>query len=223
MLEYRTWVRGHAQDYILQYFSVLTSQRRDRHRQHLQQIHDHAARIYHAQPHPYELHAADVELKRGIDADWRTSVQKYPEVLEYFYGLVDLNLPDDEDWRVKDPPLSAMGGVGVGRERERKVRIRSVSRTRSRVRVRSRSRVRVREGSRVRDVSRARERERERQEREERERQEREREERRRRERFEGPPMMSGARNDRVRPGPQYERPMGPPGGYGYVQAPGYP
>lgn len=51
-------------------------------------------------------------------------MQRYPEVLEYFYGLVDLNLPSDDEPGVRDPPLSALGGVGVGRERERKVRLR---------------------------------------------------------------------------------------------------
>jgi hypothetical protein len=68
-----------------------------------------------------------MELKRGIDEDWKASVQRYPEVLEYFYGLVDLNLPTDDEPGVRDPPLSALGGVGVGRERERKVRLREPS------------------------------------------------------------------------------------------------
>lgn len=54
-------------------------------------------------------------------------MQRYPEVLEYFYGLVDLNLPSDDEPGVRDPPLSALGGVGVGRERERKVRLREPS------------------------------------------------------------------------------------------------
>lgn len=54
-------------------------------------------------------------------------MQRYPEVLEYFYGLVDLNLPGDEEPGVRDPPLSALGGVAMGRERERKVRLREPS------------------------------------------------------------------------------------------------
>jgi hypothetical protein len=84
-----------------------------------------------------------MELKRGIDDDWKASVQRYPEVLEYFYGLVDLNLPSDDEPGVKDPPLSALGGVGVGRERERKVRLREPSEILETRRVRQRERDRV--------------------------------------------------------------------------------
>ena len=34
------------------------------------------------------LDILNTELTRGIDDDWRTSVQRYPEVLDYYYGLV---------------------------------------------------------------------------------------------------------------------------------------
>lgn len=37
-------------------------------------------------------------------------MQRYPEVLEYFYSLVELTLPDDNEPAVKDPPLSALSG-----------------------------------------------------------------------------------------------------------------
>ncbi|KAI6710553.1 hypothetical protein JHW43_006936 [Diplocarpon mali] len=121
------WVRGHAQDYILSYFSMLTTRRKDQHAQAIHRITERAAYYYRARPHPTEIAAADAELKRGIDEDWKASVQRYPEVLEYFYGLVDLNLPGDDEPGVRDPPLSALGGVGVGRERERKVRLREPS------------------------------------------------------------------------------------------------
>ncbi|KAH6716964.1 hypothetical protein BKA61DRAFT_477259 [Leptodontidium sp. MPI-SDFR-AT-0119] len=123
----RAWVRGHAQDYILSYFSMLTTRRKDQHAQTIHRITERAAYYYRARPHPSEIAAADAELKRGIDEDWKASVQRYPEVLEYFYGLVDLNLPSDDEPGVRDPPLSALGGVGVGRERERKVRLREPS------------------------------------------------------------------------------------------------
>lgn len=118
----RTWVRGHAQDYILSYFSMLTTRRKDLHATSIHRITERAAYYYNARPHPSEIAAVDAELKRGIDEDWKASVQRYPEVLEYFYGLVDLNLPGDDDPGVRDPPLSALGGGGGGRER--KVRLR---------------------------------------------------------------------------------------------------
>jgi hypothetical protein len=101
---------------------MLTSRRKDAHAQRIHRINEHAAYYYHARPHPSEIAAADADLKRGIDDDWKASVQRYPEVLEYFYGLVDLNLPSDEDPGVRDPPLSALGGGASGRERKVRVR-----------------------------------------------------------------------------------------------------
>jgi hypothetical protein len=122
----RTWVRGHAQDYILSFFSTLTTRRKELHATHIHRITDRAYHYYHAPPHPSEIAAADAELKRGIDEDWRASVQRYPEVLEYFYGLVELSLPGEEESCVRDPPLSALGGgkrgarLREGGERERR-------------------------------------------------------------------------------------------------------
>ncbi|KAG4027294.1 hypothetical protein MFRU_031g00420 [Monilinia fructicola] len=113
----RTWVRGHAQDYILSYFSVLTTRRKDEHASQIHRITERAAYYYNARPHPSEIAQADSELKRGIDEDWRASVQRYPEVLEYFFSLVELSLPSDDEPGVRDPPLSALGGGG------RKVRL----------------------------------------------------------------------------------------------------
>jgi len=120
-----TWVRGHAQDYILSFFSTLTTRRKELHATHIHRLTDRAYHYYGAPPHPSEIAAADAELKRGIDEDWRASVQRYPEVLEYFYGLVELSLPGEEESCVRDPPLSALGGKRVrmreegGRERRR--------------------------------------------------------------------------------------------------------
>jgi len=51
-------------------------------------------------------------------------------------------LPGDDEPGVRDPPLSALGGVAVGRERERKVRLREPSEVEERRR-RRRSRERV--------------------------------------------------------------------------------
>jgi hypothetical protein len=103
-------VRAHAQDYILEYFRLLTERRKAAHTAHLDRITAHAYHYYHAPPHPNEIAAAQAQLKRGIDEDWQASVQRYPEVLEYFYSLVELTLPDDNEPAVKDPPLSALNG-----------------------------------------------------------------------------------------------------------------
>ncbi|KAK1829193.1 hypothetical protein QBC39DRAFT_263690 [Podospora conica] len=106
----RSWVRAHAQDYILEYFRLLTERRKTAHTAHLDRITAHAYHYYNAPPHPNEIAAAQAQLKRGIDEDWQASVQRYPEVLEYFYSLVELTLPDDNEAAVKDPPLSALNG-----------------------------------------------------------------------------------------------------------------
>ncbi|ORY62961.1 uncharacterized protein BCR38DRAFT_458229 [Pseudomassariella vexata] len=106
----RSWVRGHAQDYILEYFRLLTERRKTAHSSHLERLTAHAYHYYHAPPHPNEIAQAQAALKRGIDEDWQASVQRYPEVLEYFYSLVELTLPGDDESAVKDPPLSALNG-----------------------------------------------------------------------------------------------------------------
>jgi hypothetical protein len=80
---------------------------------HLAHLTERAAYFYGTRPHPSEIAAANAELKRGIDEDWRASVQRYPEVLEYFYSLVTFTLPRDDDAAVKDPPLSALTGARV--------------------------------------------------------------------------------------------------------------
>jgi hypothetical protein len=41
-----------------------------------------------------EAHAV---LKRGVDFDWRAAVLLYPEVLGYFYSLVELRTPKPGD------------------------------------------------------------------------------------------------------------------------------
>jgi len=128
----RSWVRAHAQDYILSFFTNLSTRRRNLHAQQIQSITQRAYTHYRLPPHPSELLAADHELKRGIDEDWKSAVQRYPEVLEYFYGLVDLNLPGDHEEGVRDPPLSALiGGGGMGAGKRSRVRV-SDGRRRSR-------------------------------------------------------------------------------------------
>jgi hypothetical protein len=88
----------------------MTDRRKAAHAAHLERITRYAHHYYHAPPHPNEIAAAQAQLKRGIDEDWQASVQRYPEVLEYFYSLVELTLPNDSEPAVKDPPLSALNG-----------------------------------------------------------------------------------------------------------------
>ncbi|KAF4126639.1 hypothetical protein GMORB2_0375 [Geosmithia morbida] len=100
----RSWVRGNAQDYILGYFRILASRRRDAHAAHMEQIHSQAFYHYNAPPHPQQVADAEAGLKRDIDEAWRASVERYPDVLEYFFNLVELSLPGPEDPAITDPP-----------------------------------------------------------------------------------------------------------------------
>lgn len=103
----RKWVRGHAQDYILEYFRTLAERRKTAHSNHLDNITAQAYYHYQAPPHPKQISDANASLKRGIDEDWQASVDRYPEVLEYFFSLVELTLPADDEECITDPPLNA--------------------------------------------------------------------------------------------------------------------
>lgn len=106
----RTWVRGHAQDYILDYFRRLSDKRKAAHSAHLDRITAHAFYNFRAPPHPDQIAESHAALKRGIDEDWQASVQRYPEVLEYFYGLVEFTLPTDDEPSVRNLPMGSLDG-----------------------------------------------------------------------------------------------------------------
>ena len=38
---------------------------------------------------------AEAELKRGIDSDWKTCVLKYPEILDYYFSMIKVNVPNE--------------------------------------------------------------------------------------------------------------------------------
>lgn len=106
----RNWVRAHAQDYILEYFRLLTERRKAAHAAYMDRLTHHSFTYYDTPPHPQQVIDANATLKRGIDEDWVHSVQRYPEVLEYFYSLIELKYPDENEPAVRDPPLSALNG-----------------------------------------------------------------------------------------------------------------
>ena len=61
-----------------------------------------------------QIAEAQTDLKRGIDADWRVSVLRYPEILDYFYSLVEVKLPDPRSPRVVQPPFAVAGYADRG-------------------------------------------------------------------------------------------------------------
>ncbi len=114
----REWVRLRAQDYILNYYELLIKRRREAHEAHLRGLEERAMYYWGSRPHPEELRQAMESLKRGCDEDWKGAVQRYPEVLEYYFSLVQFQLPPDDALEVRDPPLSALAGVGARVYRE---------------------------------------------------------------------------------------------------------
>lgn len=87
---FSSWVRAHAQDYILEYFRLLCDRRKQAHTTHIDRITQYAYQYYNAPPHPSEISAAQAALRHGINEDWQNSVMRYPEVLHYFYSLGSL-------------------------------------------------------------------------------------------------------------------------------------
>lgn len=134
------WVISHARQHILNQFERLTSTRKAAHTNYLASLPNYSIYMqYSGHPpiHPMyvdtlqrQIAEAHAELKRGIDADWRASVLRYPEVLDYFYGLVELRLPSERSPRVAEPPFAAAGYADrgfmdnsrVGKEKKKKRR-----------------------------------------------------------------------------------------------------
>lgn len=125
----RDWVISHARQHILNAFERLTSTRKQAHAAYLQSLPNYSVYMqYSGHPpiHPAyvaqlqgQIAEAHAELKRGIDADWRASVLRYPEVLDYFYSLIDLRLPSDRSPRVIEPPFAAAGYADRGYDHSR--------------------------------------------------------------------------------------------------------
>ncbi|KAF1992119.1 hypothetical protein K402DRAFT_306600, partial [Aulographum hederae CBS 113979] len=103
MARIRDWVQHRAVTHVTTQFETLKAQRLQAHKTYLWSIPNFEAWMrYQRRPplHPYALQQlqrqiadADARLKRGIDADWKTCVIKYPEVLDYFYNQVQVQLP----------------------------------------------------------------------------------------------------------------------------------
>jgi hypothetical protein len=49
------------------------------------------------------MSAAQTAYQRGIDEDWKNSLQRYPEVLDYYFNLVEFKLPGEKSVAVLEP------------------------------------------------------------------------------------------------------------------------
>lgn len=124
LTELRDWVISHSRQHILNQFERLTSTRKAAHSAYLASLPNYSIYMqYSGHPpiHPMyidnlqrQIAEAHAELKRGIDADWRASILRYPEVLDYFYSLVELRLPSERSPRVVEPPFAAAGYADTG-------------------------------------------------------------------------------------------------------------
>lgn len=54
-----------------------------------------------------QIGQAQAIFQAGLDEDWRRSCLRYPEVLDYYFSLVDISLPDRDDPRVLEPRFGA--------------------------------------------------------------------------------------------------------------------
>lgn len=75
---------------------------------HLDQISAQCAYHYGGTPSPSMLARAVEEYRQGVSEDWRCSVQMYPEVLQYYFSLVKVTLPEDDSPSVTNPPLGVL-------------------------------------------------------------------------------------------------------------------
>ncbi|KAI9690086.1 MAG: hypothetical protein M1820_010025 [Bogoriella megaspora] len=111
----RDWVLNHARQQILRSFNAVTAHRKAAHKQYLASLPYYGLYVqYSGNPplHPRQLHSLKTQIieaeqifKRGIDSDWRASVLKYPEVLDYYYSLVEIRLPNERSSSVLQPQI----------------------------------------------------------------------------------------------------------------------
>ncbi|KAF2020728.1 hypothetical protein BU24DRAFT_456769 [Aaosphaeria arxii CBS 175.79] len=129
LAEIRDWVIAHARMHILGAFERLKTTRKQAHSAYLASLPYYTVYMqYSGHPpiHPMaiaqlqaQIGEAHAELKRGIDADWRASVLRYPEVLDYFYSLVEVRMPSDRSPRVREPPFAVAGYADRGYDHSR--------------------------------------------------------------------------------------------------------
>lgn len=92
----RAWVRGHAQGFVWGEFS-----------KYKQEVESDG----HEEQAEEDVTGREPSKQEKINERWQTAVQSYPETLEYFYSLVQLSVPADNDPAVKDLPWSTLNGA----------------------------------------------------------------------------------------------------------------
>ena len=103
-------MRSHAQDFILEHFRTLVKKRQAVYAAHMARMRARSFHYFHAEPHPSEIALGDTQLKHGVNNDWKVSLQLYPEVIDYFFSVVGVTVPDDDEPAVRNPILGIQHG-----------------------------------------------------------------------------------------------------------------
>ncbi|CAK1357495.1 hypothetical protein CB0940_07775 [Cercospora beticola] len=113
----KKWVLDHARNQIITTFNEMRAMRVEAHRNYLQTLPFYT--LYHRyngapplapaqlQLIHSQINAAHHTLQQGVDQDWRTSCMQYPQVLDYYFNLVNVRLPNDNDPMIADPRFGA--------------------------------------------------------------------------------------------------------------------
>lgn len=111
---------NHAKYQVIQTFQQLKAARHQAHVGYLQTLPCYTIyQRYRGNPpldaaqlnqlHQQVSHAQAI-YQAGVDEDWRRSCMKYPEILDYFFGLVDYGFPEDGDSAIREPRFGALKG-----------------------------------------------------------------------------------------------------------------
>lgn len=113
LTQFRDWAAEHAQDAINTSFRQLKAQRLRNYKAHLRSLpYFDLYQRYRGNPPLYpsqlqiirsQILAANVTLRARVDEDWYRSCAKYPRVLDYYFSLVDVKIPNDRDPTMLNP------------------------------------------------------------------------------------------------------------------------
>jgi len=123
----RHWVLDKSRNHIGRVFEHLKTVRYNAHLAYLQSLPYYSFYTYHngrppLGPHHLQylegqLRNANTNLKMGVDQDWRSVCLMYPETLDYYFGLIVITIPEDQDESVLRPDI---GRKKIRRDSERK-------------------------------------------------------------------------------------------------------
>lgn len=113
LIWHRKWVLDHARNQVITTFHEMRAMRIEAHRNYLQTLPFYT--LYHRYNGAPPLGAAQLQLihsqissanhtlQQGVDQDWRTACMQYPQVLDYYFSLIQVRLPRDDDIAITDP------------------------------------------------------------------------------------------------------------------------